>query len=303
MSDDGVLLLGGNGFIGSALAQKLATQGRQVHLLSPHASDTTMGVHYMQGGLDDPAVLAKVLPLCRTVIHLASATTPGSSANSPTMELANLAPTARLLESLQAYPETHLVFFSSGGALYGNPQHLPVREEDPAVPLSYHGAGKLALESLIHAFRARGHAVTILRPSNAYGPWQPLKSGFGLIRTMLEHALNETPLEIWGDGENVRDFVYIDDVTDACSFFLALPDDNDTYNVGSGIGYSINQVHRLVEKITGTQIKIRRRPARGIDVRSIVLSNRKVETTLSWRPKTTLEDGIRLTWKWRMCQA
>jgi UDP-glucose 4-epimerase len=76
-----------------------------------------------------------------------------------------------------------MIFFSSGGSLYGNPQRFPVLEDDPAAPLSYHGAGKLAMEAMLHAFRARGQAVTILRPSNAYGPGQMLKSGFGLKTT------------------------------------------------------------------------------------------------------------------------
>jgi UDP-glucose 4-epimerase len=298
VSGGNVLLLGGGGFIGVALARKLAAEGRHVYVLAPNAPQVIPNVHFVQGSLDSPELLAKLLPHCSTVIHLASATTPGSSANHPIRELENLAPSLRLLEALQAYPEIHLIFFSSGGVLYGNPRRLPVQEDDAVAPLSYHGAGKAALEAFLHAFRMRGHAVTILRPSNAYGPGQVLKSGFGLVRTMLEHACHDTPFEVWGDGENVRDFIYIDDVAEACARFVALPQNNDDYNVGSGRGYSIKQVQRIVEQVTGTELKTVYHPGWGIDVRGIVLDISRLDACLSWRPQTGLEEGVRRTWDW-----
>jgi UDP-glucose 4-epimerase len=298
VSHDDVLLLGGGGFIGTALANKLTAEGRQVHVLAPNAPSAAMNAHFLQGGLDNPELLAKLLPCCSTVIHLASATTPGNSASRPVRELENLAPSLRLLDALQAYPEIHLIFFSSGGTIYGNPQRLPVHEDDPVAPLSYHGAGKVALEAFFHAFRGRSQAVTILRPSNAYGPAQALKSSFGLVRTMLEHARYGTPLEIWGDGENVRDFIYIDDITEACARFVALPQDSGTYNLGSGRGYSINQVRRIVEQVTGYELKTVCHPARGIDVRAVVLDISRLNARLSWKPQTSLEEGVRRTWNW-----
>ena len=298
MNHDGVLLLGGSGFIGSALTKNLSAGGRQVYVIGPDVPQTTSKAHYLQGRLDDPILLARTLPLCSTIIHVASATTPGSSADHPTHELNNLAASLRLLEALHAYPKSHLIFFSSGGSLYGNPQRLPVHEDDPAAPLSYHGAGKLAMEAMLHAFRARGQAVTILRPSNAYGPGQPLKSGFGLIRTMLEHVRYGTPLAIWGDGENVRDFIYIDDIVEACVRLLALPHDNATYNLGSGEGHSINRVRDIVEQVTGIGLRTLYKPARGIDVKSVVLDTSRLEARLLWKPETSLDKGIKQMWDW-----
>ena len=298
MSHDGVLLLGGGGFIGSALVNRFVADGRQVYVIGPGAPSARNEAHYLQSRLDDPALLARALPLCSTVIHLASATTPGSSANHPSHEVDNLAPSLRMLEALQAYPETHLIYFSSGGTLYGNPQRLPVNEDDPTAPLSYHGAAKLAMEAMLHTFRARGHAVTILRPANAYGPGQSLKSGFGLIRTMLEHVRCGTPLAIWGDGENVRDFIYIDDISEACARLLALPGDNAAYNLGSGDGYSINQVRHIVEQVTGIELKATHHPARGVDVKSVVLDTNRLETRLLWKPETSLNEGINKMWNW-----
>ena len=282
MKRDGVLLLGGAGFIGSALAARLKQEKMRVYVFGRH----------------DGERLEQVLPQCVTVIHLASTTTPGSSATHPSLELANLALTLRLLELLQSQPQTHLIFFSSGGTVYGNPDRLPVTEDAPIAPLSNHGAGKVAQEAFCQALRTQGHAVTILRPSNAYGPGQTRKSGFGLVRTMLEHVRAGTSLEIWGDGENVRDFIYIDDIVEASMRLIKLPRDSGTYNLGSGMGYSINQVRAIVEAVCDKELQTIYRQARGIDVRSVVLDNSRLNARLGWQPTVGLPDGVARTWEW-----
>lgn len=281
MSRDGILLFGGAGFIGGALAQRLDREGRKTHILGRHDADR----------------LEHLLPGCGTVVHLASATTPSSSNGHPSLELDNLAPTLALLEAMQHHPGTHLIFFSSGGTLYGNPEQLPVPEHAPVAPLSYHGAGKAALEVFLQVFR-KEHAVTILRPANAYGPGQTLRQGFGLIRTVLEHARRGTVLEIWGDGENVRDFVYVDDVIEACMRFVNLPSDSGTYNIGSGRGHTLNQVIALAESVCGVPLSTVYKPAREMDVRGVVLDISRLHAVLGWQPRTGLEDGLRRTWKW-----
>jgi UDP-glucose 4-epimerase len=282
MKRNAVLLLGGHGFIGSALAQRLRSEGEAVHIV----------------GRQDVAQLELLLPLCGTVVHLASSTTPGSSATRPEMEIDNLQLTLRLLDLLHKQPDTHLVFFSSGGTVYGNPTTLPVTEAAPLVPLSHHGAAKVAQEAFCQVLRAQGHAVTILRPSNAYGPGQTMKNGFGLVRTMLEHARLGTPLQVWGDGENVRDYVYIDDIVDATLRLIRKPEVAGVYNLGSGIGHSVNQVRALVERVTGLPVKAIGYAARGVDVRSVVLCCTQMESKLGWRPATGLSQGIANTWQW-----
>jgi UDP-glucose 4-epimerase len=282
VSRESVLLLGGTGFIGSALASRLSREKKSFHVI----------------GRNDTERLEEVLPLCGTVVHLACATTPTSSASHPDLERDNIGLTSRLLALLQQQPNTHLIFFSSGGTVYGDPRHLPVAEDSPFVPLSNHGASKASQEASCEAERAQGRAITILRPSNAYGPGQGLKSGFGLVRTMLEHARAGTALEIWGDGENIRDFIYIDDIVEACMRFIGLPGDSGTYNLGTGIGFSINEVMRQVQAATGEPLKAIYRPARGIDVRGVVLDTRRLRARLGWAPDVALADGLARTWKW-----
>lgn len=282
MRRDGVLLLGGAGFIGSALARRLQREKRPVHIL----------------GRGQEAQLEHTLPQCGTVVHLACSTTPGASAASPSLELRDLTLTLRVLDLLKAQPRTHLVFFSSGGTVYGNPQALPVTEDSPLAPLSNHGASKASQEIFCEALRARGHAVTILRPSNAYGPGQAMKGGFGLVRTVLEHLRLGTAMEVWGDGGNVRDFVHVDDVAEACARLVSLPEDSGTYNLGSGKGHSVNDVLRVAEEISGRLVSKTYRPARTVDVRDIVLDISLLERRLSWTPQVTLEEGIKGTWEW-----
>lgn len=282
MNHKGVLLLGGAGFIGSALATRLQHERVPVHIVG-------------RLNLDQ---LEQLLPQCSTVIHLASETTPGSSAQHANLELGNLALTLRLLDLLRSQPKIHLIFFSSGGTVYGNPQQLPVSEDSPIAPLSNYGAGKAAQESFCQALRAQGNAVTILRPSNAYGPGQTLKRGFGLVRTLLEHARLGTALEIWGDGENVRDYIYIDDIVETTLSLIDQPQDCGTYNLGSGMGYSINQVKNVVEQVCGRPLHATYRPARGTDVRSVVLDNARLRARLGWQPALGLVDGVVRTWEW-----
>jgi UDP-glucose 4-epimerase len=275
-----VLLLGGGGFIGTALARRLLQNKMRVHSVGRH----------------DGERIEQLLPQCGTVIHLACNTTPGSSARQPELELGNLAFTLRLLELLRTQPETHLIFFSSGGTVYGNPEHLPVTEDSPIAPLSNHGAAKASQEAFCQAHRAHGHAVTILRPANAYGPGQTIKSGFGLVRTMLECARAGTPLEIWGDGENVRDYIYIDDVIEATRRLINLPQDSGTYNLGSGVGYSVNQVKDIVETVCCTELQTIYRPTRGVDVRGVVLDNSRLNALLGQQAVLGLADGVTHTW-------
>lgn len=282
MSRNGVLLLGGAGFIGSALAKRLRLEEMPVHVI----------------GRENETELGTLLPQCGTVIHLASSTTPGSSARHAHLEADNITLTLHLLERMQTLPPAHLIFFSSGGTVYGNPVLFPVAEESVIAPLSNHGAGKAAQETFCKTLTSLGHAVTVLRPSNAYGPGQNLRQGFGLIRTLLEHVRQGTSLEIWGDGENVRDYIYIDDIVEATLRLIRLPQDCGTYNLGSGVGYSINQVKELVEKVCGQNLATAYRPARGMDVRSVVLDISGLTAVLDWQPSVGLLEGVTRTQEW-----
>lgn len=119
----------------------------------------------------------------------------------------------------------------------------------------------------------------------------------GCLRSVLGQK-GQIPMEIWGDGENIRDFIYIEDVVEVCLRFIGLPQDSGTYNLGSGVGHSFNQVRCIVEGITGVELKASRHPARNIDVRAVILDIGRVCRELHWTPKVDLYEGVRQTWVW-----
>lgn len=303
---DGILILGAGGFLGRALAQRLAGDGCRVYRVMKQPAPPfgeNDSVH--TGDLSDASLMREMLRRCGTVFHLASATTPGSSAHQPSLEAEfNLLPTLRFLDVMQDFPGRRLIFVSSGGALYGNPKMELAPESHPTTALSYHGAGKIALESFLRTFsRLTGTRLTVLRPSNLYGPAQPLKSGFGLVRTMLQHIRQGTTMEIWGNGEAVRDFLYIDDMAEACCRVRSKGGAGDeVFNVGAGTGHSINQIRQLAEQITGRPLAVAYQPQRQVDVTRIVLDCSKIRSELGWSPTVPLNEGLARTWQWLQSQ-
>jgi UDP-glucose 4-epimerase len=115
---------------------------------------------------------------------------------------------------------------------------------------------------------------------------------------MLEHIRRGTVMEIWGDGTSVRDFLYIEDMLAALVCLIDLPRDNNTYNVGSGIGYSLNQLKEIIESVCGKKLNAIYRPSRKIDVKTVVLDSSRLIKKTKWHPSVSIEQGIDLTWKW-----
>lgn len=305
MNKQGILILGGTGFVGRQLLKRLHLQHPEIYVISrsSHSLPRLSGVHCYTDSLDNLSLLDTILPRCKTVIHLASDSTPGSSALQPTFEATNnLLPTLRFLEILQKYKNISLIYISSGGAIYGNPTAPLVKENDPLAPLSYYGAGKAALENFIIAFCQQSqHHTIILRPTNFYGPEQPYRNGFGVIPTIFQTIITKQPLPIWGDGENVRDYLYIEDFIDLC---IRLIDKSVThnnvsiYNVGAEQGTTLNQLCSLIEEMTQMSVIRQYKDAHTVDVRSIVLDCSHIHEDYDWYPRVDLKTGLIKTWKW-----
>jgi UDP-glucose 4-epimerase len=303
-----ILLIGGSGFAGRTILPHLLARYDIVHVLTKHSSNlvSTNSLKVYSNGINDQALIDKLLQQCNDVLYFASATTPGLSAGKPLLELNNnLNPLIHFIESLQRQKHIHLVYISSGGAIYGNVTNGMLNEEHEFFPRSYYGANKIAAEAFLQAYsRQFGNSVSILRPSNFYGVGQPYREGFGLIRTVFEHVLDDIPITIWGDGEITRDYIYIDDFVSACLILLKQRPSSgvNIYNVGSGTGTTINQVCDLVEQIARRQLKRIYKPIRSVDVMDITLDCSKLHR-LGWNPHTTLEEGLNLMWAWLVNQS
>ena len=292
-----VLLLGGGGFIGTTLANHLHKNKFNVYIISKHFPLYKLNseIRFYKGDIDSFELLNIVLPICGTVIHLASS----GHIEDPLKQIEkNITPTLNFLNILQNYKNIHLIYISSGGVVYGDSKIIPTNEGCLLNPISFYGWGKVTIETSLRIYLSKEN-VTVVRPSNIYGPHQFFKSNFsGVIRTMFEHILNNTTMEIWGDGETIRDFLYIDDMISALMCLIKLPFDNNTYNIGSGIGYSINQLKEIIELVCNKKLDIIYKPGREIDVKTLILDSSNFIKRTKWYPSISLEQGIESTWGW-----
>ena len=305
MNHKGTLILGGGGFVGRSLAARLRNSKKKCFSIS--RSTSKIDIEHMKdvhiASIDNRNVLKQLLPNCNTVVHVASDTTPGVSALQPSLEVtSNCLPTLKLLEVLQEYKNILLIYVSTGGAIYGDIKNGHATEEMPLRPLSYYGAGKAAVEKFILAYsKQTGNKAIILRPSNFYGPGQFYRPGFGIIPTLFHHSLNKKTLEVWGEGENIRDYLYIDDFIDCCEKIIDSNEkieSSEIYNIGSGRGTSLKELCLMVEEITGMELLTENRPIRPVDVKQIILESQKLNDDFSWMAKTNLHQGLKKSWEW-----
>lgn len=303
MNGDSVLVLGATGFAGKSLVAALAREGHRVLALSrtAHLHPSSQNVEVFAQPLDNVSLLKTLLPRCRMIFHLASDSTPGSTASQPVLEASlNLLPTLRLLELLQDYPAIPLVYVSSGGATYSSTLNHPLDESSPIEPRSYYGAGKVAVERFVYAYVQQHHGrAVVLRPSNLYGPGQPYKQGFGIVPTIFRHLVDGTPMTIWGDGSTTRDYLFIDDFTRLCLILAGsgpFRKPYTIYNVGTGSPTSVSDVCDLAEQVTGMRLERHFAPIRPVDCDRIVLDPGLVAADLAWRATTALATGLDLTW-------
>ena len=298
-----ILALGATGFLGEAVARRLAREGHEIVCLvrTADARSALPGVDYVQATLDDAQVIAEYAGDADFLFHFAWDTTPGSSKGQPTVEAVNnLLPTLRLLEQLQAVSGCQLVFVSSAGAVYGEESPGSVAEASPLSPKSYYGAGKLATEMFLHAYSAQtGSPVVIARPANVYGPGQVAKRQFAIIPTLMQALQDGSTFRIWGSGEATRDYLYVDDFAD---FFVAATGRRwqgvNVFNLSSGRSVSVNDLCRLLETVSGRQLSLAHVPERGVDLHGVEIDSSHAMQELGWQATTDLEEGLKRTWEW-----
>lgn len=298
------LIMGGGGFLGVHLANALARQGAIVRAfgrtpVDPRELDER--VHWSSGRFEDPTAVAEAAREQEIAFHLLSSSVPGSPGQAPTVDLeTNVLGTLRFLDICNRAAIRRIVFASSGGTVYGPATSYPIPETAATHPISAYGVGKLAIEKYLSLYRhLYGLEYVALRIANAYGPRQSVLKRQGVVAAMLDHALAGKPLEIWGSGEVVRDFVHIDDVAAAFLWAATYDGPHRVMNVGSGIGLSINQVASDIETVTGIAHPSRNyRAGRTADVPANVLDISLITRETPWRPRRPWLDGLRSTARW-----
>lgn len=297
-----ILVLGGCGFIGSHVVDVLCERGHTVRVLDrqPEAfRPPKRDVEYVKGDFCDGAQLSEALMRVDAVAHLVSTTVPATSNIHPVADIdGNLISTVRLLESMRSIGIRNLVYLSSGGTVYGIPNSDLIHEDHPQNPISSYGIVKLSIEKYIH-MESYLHNLRpcVLRVSNPYGPRQGHGGVQGVIGTYLWRIARGQPIEIWGDGSVVRDFVYVRDVAELCADALE-SDRSGVFNAGFGSGASILDIVRLISDAVGHEVVPVFKEGRKFDVPRAVLDITRAMQQFGWAPKISLRDGIGVTWDW-----
>src|ERR1700722_7131414 len=214
-----VLVIGGSGFIGSHVVDKLLAHRHSVRVFDrrPERFRAPLaGVDYRFGEFADEMTLVEALSGIDVVYHLVSTTVPGTADLDPKTDVRdNLIGTINLLESMQRLGLSRILFLSSGGTVYGIPEVVPIPETHALRPINSYGIVKAAIEHYLEMYRrTRGFSPVIVRASNPFGPRQAHSGVQGVISTFLRQILAGEPIEIWGDGAIVRDYLEVGDLSE-----------------------------------------------------------------------------------------
>lgn len=294
-----ILVLGGHGFIGSHIVENLIVAGHTLRVFARRSPEFSYNAEWFPGDFHDKGKLSEALVGIDVVVHCISTTVPSTSASDPVYDIeSNLIGTVELLRLMDVQGVRRLIYLSSGGTVYGNPHSIPVPENAPLNPICNYGAVKVAIEKFIEiATFNNGLQSIILRPSNPFGERQGHKGTQGLISTVLNNMITCRPITIFGDGETVRDYLYVKDVADLVTLAV-VSKHSGIYNAGSGVGYSIHQIIDMVEDITAVTLDREYKQSRGCDVRAVILNNTRANQDFGWTTSMSLRSGIKKYYNW-----
>jgi len=297
------ILLGGNGFIGSRLNQllpdaRIVVIGRKLQVPGKQNYEY---YSVLQHSLDEIAeILAgksdyNVIDLSYISVSNTNPVHPGRDFSD------NLNLVIDNLHFARKLKANSFIYISSGGTVYGKTEEKIILESHPTNPVSHYGIIKLASEKYVQMYcNQYGMGYQIVRPSNVYGPGQIPFRGQGIVSTVFASALQGRPATIYGRGENIRDYIYIDDF---CRWLIELTESGnqgEIYNAGSGRGHSTIEIMDLIQNTLGntTDLKFEFAPERPFDVKINVLDNRKIINNTHIECVVDLEQGFKMTWQW-----
>ncbi len=295
-----VAVLGGCGFIGSRLCHALVGSDYGVRVFKK--SDTSTGrltgikdrLEIVDGDQARADEVIAAIEDVEVVINLIHTTVPSSSMRNPVFEIeSNVVSTAAWLSRLRDTSVKRVIYISSGGTVYGLPRSLPLAEDHPLNPMSAYGISKVACEKFTAMYaELSGIEYRILRPANAYGEGQSVNRGQGIIGVMAERIARDEPIEIWGTGRGLRDYVHVDDVVGAIMASIRHYGPSRVFNVSTGVGHSVLGLIEAFQSRLGNNLPVNHLPSRGFDVPDNVLDNALLRRETGWCPGISLEQGI-----------
>ncbi len=297
------VVLGAGGFIGTNLCLALKQGGSTVKAVGRRPSywpAALADVPWVEADFTDASAMESVVARGDIVVHLLGGSAPAKSNANPIQDVEHsLLPSLRLIDICSAAGVGNLLFLSSGGTVYGPSVSQSLSENDPTNPISAYGINKLAVEKYLGLFRhLHGLNAIALRVANPYGPFQR-RITQGVVGAALQKALAGKPIEIWGDGSVVRDYLHVDDVVEAILRAANYWGSKWVFNIGSGEGRSIRDVVKDVCAQTDTPLQsVIYLPGRLADVPRNVLDCSLAAREFGWRPRTSWTDGLRATVEW-----
>jgi UDP-glucose 4-epimerase len=300
-----ILVTGGAGFIGSNVVDRFLAHGHEVAVLDDLSTgfrefvDPRVSFHH--ASITDPAAVERVLAGFRpeVVDHHAAQIDVRRSVSDPAFDAeVNVVGGIRLLEACTRHGVRKFVYASTGGAIYGEGRRLPAAEEHPVNPEAPYGASKHALEHYLYLWKLlHGLDYTVLRYPNVYGPRQNPHGEAGVNAIFIGLMLAGKRPRIFGTGEQVRDYLYVDDVVEANVAALTAGS-GEILNLGTGIGTSVLDIVRGLNGILGTSIEPVHEPARPGEIQRIYLDAARARRVLGWAPTVAFPEGLRRTVEW-----
>lgn len=298
MTKNKVLITGGAGFIGSHIVEKLLENNYNVIIIDNLSSGSienipnsdTLKLYQLNIEKDDlELVFQKETP--DYVIHLAAQTSVNFSISHPYYDAnMNVMASIKLLELCKKYNIKKFITASSA-AIYGNPKYLPIDENHPTEPMSQYGLSKLTMEKYI---KLSGIPYIIFRFSNAYGPRQKSSKESGVVAIFNNAMKNNEPINIYGDGEQIRDFIYVEDIANICIKAINLNVENEIINFSTNKGVSLNQLFKVMKSLYNYTLNANYLPERIGDIKNSILSNDKAYNLLKFTNYTKLEKGLEI---------
>jgi nucleoside-diphosphate-sugar epimerase len=300
-----ILVTGGAGFVGSILTQRLVEAGARVTVLDDlftgSADEVPTGAELIVGSVTDRELVDRLVAQNRLVFHLAARNIIASTANPRDDFETNIGGTLNVLMAAREHSVDRVVYTSSA-SVYGNPRSIPINEDDGLASLSPYAVSKLGGENYCLAFyESYGLPTACVRYSNVYGPGQRAENPYsGVVAKFMRDARAGVPLSIHGDGEQTRDYTFVDDAVEATLAAAIRPRaEGEVFNVGTGIETSVNELGLAIGRALGVEVELKHIDRRDIDnIRRRVVNIEKARRMLRWGPQVTLERGLAQTARW-----
>jgi UDP-glucose 4-epimerase len=302
-----VLVTGGAGFIGSHIVDQLIIAGHEVVIIDNISSGNEANLHplatFYRLAIEDPGVInvfQQEKP--QMVIHQAAQTVVQTSVKEPLHDAQmNIIGTINLLEAARLNGVSKFIYASSA-AVYGDPQYVPIDELHPVGPLSGYGISKFTPEQYLRVYHnLYGLRYTILRYANVYGIRQDPRGDGGVVSIFVDKAISQQAYTIYGDGEQTRDYIYVEDIAKANVAALQYGDGN-YFNIGTGIHTTLNQLVKELQYVTGNELQTVYEEARPGDIKHSYFTIAKAMNQLHWSPKVKLADGLAKTYHYYLEQ-